>query len=170
MLIHIFIFINHYCINILDCILLFHTGIRVNVPVDTLLLTLSANDLDSDASPITFQLESITFSHMNQVEDITANMTQCFSLDNTTGELRTAITMTPFSDGHFTLVVSAMNSPNKTFATVKVSYFNSVILLITLFIYCYIHVHCFTISSQYLYLTAVKCFLPAKTFLIKNCV
>lgn len=150
----------------MDCILLFYTGIRVNVPVDTLLLTLSADDLDSDASPITFQLESITFNHMNRVEDITANMTQCFSLDNTTGELRTAITMTPFSDGHFTLVVSAMNSPNKTFATVKVSCFNSVILLITLFIYCCIH--CFTISSQYLYLTAVKCFLPAETFLSKT--
>lgn len=94
----------------------FVLGVRVNVPVDTLLLTLSATDLDSDASTITFHLESITFSRYALAENKTY-----FSIDNSTGEIRTASSMIPFSDGFFTLTMFATNSPNRTLATVKVS-------------------------------------------------
>uniref|UniRef100_A0A1B6GN15 Cadherin domain-containing protein n=2 Tax=Cuerna arida TaxID=1464854 RepID=A0A1B6GN15_9HEMI len=90
-------------------------GVRVNVPVDTLLLTLSATDLDVDAAPISFQIESIKFNNFALSENKTY-----FSLDNSTGEIRTATSMTPFSDGFFTLSISAMNSPNRTYATVKI--------------------------------------------------
>jgi len=90
-------------------------GVRVNVPIDTLLLTLSASDLDSDAAPIIFQLESIKFSRFGLVENKTY-----FSLDNSSGEIRTATSMIPFSEGFFTLSVSAMNSPNRTYATIKI--------------------------------------------------
>lgn len=92
------------------------SGVRVNVPMDTLLLTLSATDLDMNAAPIIFNLESIKYSRF----PLTDNKTY-FSLDNSTGEMRTATSMTPFSDGFFTLSISAMNSPNRTYATVKVS-------------------------------------------------
>lgn len=86
------------------------------MPVDTLLLTLSATDLDSDAGAITFHLESITFSRYALTENKTY-----FSIDNSTGEIRTASSMIPFSDGFFTLTLFATNSPNRTLATVKVS-------------------------------------------------
>lgn len=89
----------------------------MNVPVDTLLLTVSATDMDTDAAPITYQLESVTFSRSLPVV-----MPKYFSLDNNTGELRTATSMSPFSDGHFTLTVSATNSPNHTYATIKVKW------------------------------------------------
>lgn len=97
--------------------LLSSLGVRVNVPIDTLLLTLSATDLDTDAEPITYQLENLRFSRA--AVELSENKTY-FSLDNVTGELRTATSMTPFSDGHFTLAISASNSPNRTYASVKV--------------------------------------------------
>lgn len=88
----------------------------MNVPMDTLLLTLSATDVDLNAAPILFHPESIKFSRFTLSDNKTF-----FSLDNTTGEIRTATSMTPFSDGFFTLSLSAMNSPNRTYASVKVS-------------------------------------------------
>lgn len=91
-------------------------GVRVNVPVDTLLTTLAATDVDTDAAPIQFQLETILFSRYS----INENKTY-FAVDNSSGEIRTATSMTPFSDGSFTLTVSAKNSLNSTLATVKVS-------------------------------------------------
>ncbi|RZF46512.1 hypothetical protein LSTR_LSTR009294 [Laodelphax striatellus] len=91
-------------------------GVRVNVPVDTQLLTLSASDVDADAAPIAYHLESTQFSRPLSP---LLNGTQ-FAVDSRTGQLLTAAQMTPFSDGHFTLRVFANNSAQKTYATIKI--------------------------------------------------
>lgn len=114
---HIFLFIFIYSNFIID---FQFSGVRVNVPVDTLLLTLSATDVDADAAPVFYHLESMQFSRPLSP---LLNGTQ-FSLDNVTGELHTATHMTPFSDGHFTLKVFANNSQERSYATIKVTFIN----------------------------------------------
>ncbi|KAJ9597159.1 hypothetical protein L9F63_026952, partial [Diploptera punctata] len=89
-------------------------GVRLNVPVDTALLTMEAVDIDSDSKPITYKLVNTTFfSLAPSVIDtmpVAANHSMVFRLDNRTGELRTASSMVAFVDGFFELQVSANNT------------------------------------------------------------
>lgn len=100
-------------------------GVRVNVPHDTLLYTLTAVDDDADARPIVYSIESVEFTlPPTSHRDIKSNFSifSAFILDNSTGELRTAASMSDYYDGHFTIKVSASNrmSNESSFATVKI--------------------------------------------------
>jgi len=90
------------------------SGVRLNVPVDTSLLTLEAVDIDADSQPITYRLVNSTFfSLAPSVIDtvpVSSNHSTVFRLDNETGELRTAGSMVGFVDGFFKLQVTANNS------------------------------------------------------------
>uniref|UniRef100_T1IAK5 Cadherin domain-containing protein n=1 Tax=Rhodnius prolixus TaxID=13249 RepID=T1IAK5_RHOPR len=104
-------------------------GVRINVPHDTLLYTLSAVDEDVDAAPITYSIESIKFERSIGLHNLpTANATtlaSAFFLDNNTGELRTATNMAEYYDGHFTIKVSASNreGDGKAFTEIQVIVF-----------------------------------------------
>jgi hypothetical protein len=103
------------------------SGVRLNVPVDTSLLTLEAVDIDSDSQPITYSLVNSTFFSLApsiiDTVSVPANHSAVFRLDNKTGELRTATSMVGFVDGFFELEVTANNSEvtgNKVNTTIKV--------------------------------------------------
>lgn len=89
-------------------------GVRLNVPVDTSLLTLEAVDIDSDSLPITYRLVNSTFFSLApsiiDTVPVPANHSTVFRLDNETGELRTASGMVAFVDGFFELQVTANNT------------------------------------------------------------
>lgn len=89
-------------------------GVRLNVPVDTSLLTLEAVDIDSDSQPITYRLVNSTFFSLApsiiDTVPMPANHSTVFRLDNETGELRTASSMVGFVDGFFELQVTANNT------------------------------------------------------------
>ncbi|PSN50227.1 hypothetical protein C0J52_07794 [Blattella germanica] len=89
-------------------------GVRLNVPVDTALLTLEAHDIDSEAKPIAYRLVNSTFFSLApsiiDTVPVPANLSMVFRLDNRTGELRTASSMVGFVDGFFELQVTANNT------------------------------------------------------------
>lgn len=90
------------------------SGVRLNVPVDTSLLTLEAVDIDSDSQPITYRLANSTFFSLApsiiDTVPVSANHSTVFRLHNETGELRTASSMVGFVDGFFELQVTANNT------------------------------------------------------------
>lgn len=100
----------------------FFSGVRVSVPLDTLVATLQATDVDSTAEPITYHITNLTFAHRSQSPAETKNWP--FFLDQTTGQVRTTSSMAPYSEGHFEIVVAAINSdvPGRhSNTTIKVS-------------------------------------------------
>jgi hypothetical protein len=105
------------------------SGVRLNVPVDTSLLTLEVVDIDSDSQPITYSLVNSTFFSLApsiiDTVSVPANYSAVFRLDNRTGELRTASSMVGFVDGFFELEVTANNSEvsgKEVNTTIKVWY------------------------------------------------
>jgi len=109
------------------------SGVRLNVPVDTSLLTLEAADIDADSQPVTYRLVNSTFfSLAPSVIDtvpVSSNHSTVFRLDNETGELRTAGSMVGFVDGFFKLQVTANNSdvPGREVNT-SIKVWNAIIL------------------------------------------
>nr|CAD7195628.1 unnamed protein product [Timema douglasi] len=89
-------------------------GVRLNVPVDTFLITLNSVDIDSNSEPISYTLVNTTFfSLAPSVIDtvpVPTNHNIVFQLDQHSGELRTAGNMLAFVDGYFELQVVAENS------------------------------------------------------------
>jgi hypothetical protein len=109
------------------------SGVRLNVPVDTSLLTLETFDVDSDSQPVTYRLVNSTFFSLApsiiDTVPVSANHSTVFRLENETGELRTAGSMVGFVDGFFELQVTANNSDvagREVNATIKV--WSSIIL------------------------------------------
>lgn len=107
---------------------------RVNVPIDTLLLTVSASDIDETSLPIRYYLDSVNFfppSSSGSFSNAT-NLTSVFSLDKVTGELRTLSNLAEYHDGHFEVRVAANNKEfgNCSYALVKV---NEVTLISVIF-------------------------------------
>ncbi|VVC39330.1 Hypothetical protein CINCED_3A006945 [Cinara cedri] len=83
-------------------------GVRVSVPLDTLVTTIQATDVDSSAEPITYHITNLTFvQHSESPMDIES---WPFFLDQSTGEIRTTASMVSYSEGHFDIVVAAVNS------------------------------------------------------------
>lgn len=87
-------------------------GVRLNVPIDSSLITVNAIDKDSDAGAMFYQLVNVTFvpqfykrdnSTIDGVKDI-------FILSNSTGEIRTAKSLADFVDGYFEILIRANNS------------------------------------------------------------
>lgn len=88
-------------------------GVRVNIPVDTSVITLRAFDKDPDALPINYSIENITFIpqfYKRQNISITKSYKNLFILNNQTGEIRTAENLYDYVDGYFLLNIKANNS------------------------------------------------------------
>lgn len=109
-------------------------GVRLNVPIDTSLLTLEAVDVDADSAPMRYSLAAASFHALPASSgaagaDLDEQARGVFRLDAETGELRTAASMQQFVDGYFTLRVAATNTPDqeanntrRANATVKVAF------------------------------------------------
>lgn len=105
-------------------------GVRLNVPVDTSLVTLEAEDADADSAPMRYWLSATAFQPLLESRAAFSHTPEqvksVFRLDESTGELRTAQGMQQFVDGYFTLQVAATNTPDgntttkRANATVKV--------------------------------------------------
>lgn len=98
-------------------------GVRLNVPIDTSLLTLEATDADSDALPMNYNMGDVSFISVVDPSISREKMASLFSLNSETGELRTISSMTSFADGYMEVPVSANNSVTpgrETNITVKI--------------------------------------------------
>lgn len=98
-------------------------GVRLNVPVDTPLVTLEAVDADADAPPVHYSLLGAEFHRSSGSDMGVPEDTPIFSLNEKMGELHTAASLAPFADGIFTLIIGANNSDDEnrgTNTTVKV--------------------------------------------------
>lgn len=86
-------------------------GVRLNIPIDSTLITVKAIDKDIDAKPLFYQIFNVTFvpqfykrdnSSIEIVKDI-------FILNNMTAEIRTGKSLADFVDGYFEILVRVNN-------------------------------------------------------------
>lgn len=101
-------------------------GIRSNVPIDEVVITVKASDQDPDALPIRYRVKDITFVPQFYKRDNISNenLLLLFSLNNKTGEIRTARSVSDFVDGYFEIIIRANNSASaKRFTDNKVKVF-----------------------------------------------
>ncbi|XP_015043174.2 cadherin-87A [Drosophila pseudoobscura] len=88
-------------------------GIRINVPIDTVVTTLRASDADAEAPPISLSIENVTFVpqfYKRSRKLSVGNLQNLFTLNNRTGELRTGGSFLDYVDGYFLMRVAANNS------------------------------------------------------------
>lgn len=85
-------------------------GVRLNVPIDTSLVTLEATDEDSDALPINYSIGTVSFSSLVDPAISQQEIPSQFSLNSETGELRTTGSMAGYADGYMKIPVYANNS------------------------------------------------------------
>lgn len=101
-------------------------GIRINVPIDTVITTLRASDADAEAAPIALSIENVTFVpqfYKRTRKLAMGNLESLFTLNNRTGELRTGGSFADYVDGYFLMRVCANNSANlkrQTHTNIKV--------------------------------------------------
>lgn len=101
-------------------------GIRINVPIDTVITTLRASDADAEAAPIALSIENVTFVpqfYKRTRKLAMGNLVSLFTLNNRTGELRTGGSFADYVDGYFLMRVCANNSANvkrQTHSNIKV--------------------------------------------------
>ncbi|XP_068148728.1 cadherin-87A [Drosophila tropicalis] len=101
-------------------------GIRINVPIDTVVTTLRARDADAEAPPISLAIENVTFVpqfYKRSRQLATGNLQGLFTLNNHTGELRTGGSFADYVDGYFLMQVKANNSQKskrQTFSNLKI--------------------------------------------------
>lgn len=87
-------------------------GIRLNAPIDILITTVKAIDIDSNALPINYIMKNITFvpqfhKKKNSSLDYFFDL---LVLNNVTGEIRSAGSLASFVDGFFELIIEANNT------------------------------------------------------------
>ncbi|KAL0099048.1 hypothetical protein PUN28_020237 [Cardiocondyla obscurior] len=85
-------------------------GVRLNVPIDTSLITLEADDADSSALPINYNMSKVSFTSLVDPSMSQEKIPPQLSLNARTGELRTTGSMAGFADGFMEMIVSANNS------------------------------------------------------------
>ncbi|KAL2722130.1 protocadherin-like wing polarity protein stan isoform X1 [Vespula maculifrons] len=85
-------------------------GVRLNVPIDTSLITLEAYDADSAALPINYYMSNVSFLSLVDPSMSSWVTPSRLSLNSQTGELRTIGSMSGYADGYMELVVTANNS------------------------------------------------------------
>ncbi|XP_030081476.1 cadherin-23 [Drosophila hydei] len=101
-------------------------GIRINVPIDTVITTLRATDADAEAAPIALSIKNVTFVpqfYKRSRQLATGNLQTLFTLNNRTGELRTGGSFADYVDGYFQMRVCANNSAKakrQTYSNIKV--------------------------------------------------
>lgn len=90
------------------------SGVRLNVPPDTTLTTLKAEDADINSPPLEYYINNITFTRLGQPDENNviskALDGKLFQIDVKTGELKTTNLMQTYSDGHFDVAVFANNT------------------------------------------------------------
>lgn len=84
------------------------SGVRVSVPLDTLVATIQATDVDSSAEQITYHITNLTYSYRSESPKETKSWP--FFLDQLTGQIRTTSSMVSYSEGVLNIVVAAINS------------------------------------------------------------
>jgi len=97
-------------------------GVRVSVPLDTLVATIQATDVDDLAEQITYHITNLTFAH--RLESPKEIKSWPFFLDQLSGQIRTTSSMASYSEGYFNIAVAAINSdvPGRhSNTTIKVS-------------------------------------------------
>lgn len=88
-------------------------GIRINVPIDTVITTVQATDLDAEAPRIIFSIDNVTFvpQFYKRTRKIDSRpLKNLFTLNNRTGELRTGGSFSDYVDGYFQMKIRANNS------------------------------------------------------------
>lgn len=86
-------------------------GIRNTIPLNTLIFAVKANDIDSGSSPIVYDLINTTFvSLFNRRDKLKDNLSDMFELNNRTGGILLAKSVSNFVDGHFVLNIRATNN------------------------------------------------------------
>lgn len=98
-------------------------GVRLNVPIDTSLITFEAYDIDSGALPIDYKMSQVSFISLVDPSMSQKEIPSQLSLNARTGELRTTGSMTGYADGYMRMTVSANNSATpgrETNITVKI--------------------------------------------------
>lgn len=87
-------------------------GVRSNVAIDEVIIRCKAVDVDPEAWPINYLIKDIAFvaQYYKRDNETIANLTSLFSMNNATGEIRTARGLFHFVDGFFEVTVRANNS------------------------------------------------------------
>lgn len=87
-------------------------GIRNTIPLNTLIFAVKAHDADSGSLPIIYQTLNITFVSQFHRKDnkFMESLTDIFELNNKSGEILLAKSVSDFVDGYFVLQVRATNN------------------------------------------------------------
>lgn len=88
-------------------------GIRNTIPLNTLISSVKATDLDSGSSPIIYQILNTSFVsqfHRKNSSKFNDDLSQIFELNNKTGEILLAKSVSDYVDGHFVLLIRATNN------------------------------------------------------------
>lgn len=88
-------------------------GIRHNVAADSLITTVFADDEDPTAMVVSYSILNISYTPQFYKRNLRPeSLDNLFSLNNETGELRTANVVHDFVDGYFSILICASNSEN----------------------------------------------------------
>lgn len=87
-------------------------GIRNTIPINTVIYKVQAFDRDTDNLPIKYNISNTSYVSQYHRKDnkFKDDMATIFELNNRTGELLLAKSVSNFVDGHFTLHIHASNS------------------------------------------------------------
>ncbi|XP_011302373.1 cadherin EGF LAG seven-pass G-type receptor 2 [Fopius arisanus] len=85
-------------------------GVRLNVPIDTSLITLEAYDEDVDALPINYVMGKVSFTSLAEPSMSKKGIPSYLALNPQSGELRTTGSMASFADGFMEIPITANNS------------------------------------------------------------
>lgn len=87
-------------------------GIRNTIPLNTLIYAIKAHDVDRGSSPIYYQLLNTTFNSPFNRKDkkFLSDLSEIFELNNKTGEILLAKSVSDYVDGYFELLIRAANN------------------------------------------------------------
>ncbi|XP_064094597.1 protocadherin Fat 1-like [Macrobrachium nipponense] len=101
------------------------SGVRIDAALQTEVLRLQAKDEDPTALPIRYNIQNISFSHIEDSVELLpneeVNATGVFLLEESTGVLRTNAPLTRYAHGIFTAFVTARSTPHDDPAVAKVT-------------------------------------------------
>lgn len=80
-------------------------GVRLNVPIDTVIATVKAVDKDPDALPIHYKFVNMTFESPIKGKSLN-NVTDVLTLNNLTGDIKIMRNLIHYADGIFRYVVN----------------------------------------------------------------
>ncbi|KAF7997629.1 hypothetical protein HCN44_006200 [Aphidius gifuensis] len=85
-------------------------GVRLNVPIDTNVITLEAYDEDVSANPINYIMGKVFFTSLAESSMFKREIPSYLSLNNQTGEIRTTGSMAGYADGFMEIPIIANNT------------------------------------------------------------